>query len=280
MKKYLILIMMVVCFLGISCKEKGYTPKKPEEIENFQRVNGTHLLECEDVSPYIVIKNKLLNQDLLYSMTLYMNFEKGNRTNRLYKYYQFDYYLANGEFLCDYHIFDNIDGALRKYGQNFMPYYDLKSIVDKIMLRVKYSYEIFDEDANEGIAYDKEFSLSEDILFFDNKKDYSDTNPFEIYMTKESNSDENYERYKVNASIPSAKTGHIDMQIFVKGNDGNVYPYLGLYHYEFKSGNYISVSDEKIDKKQGIVAAYCQINMYETNGNTTTNTYFTSIDIK
>ena len=178
-----------------------------------------------------------------------MNFEKGNRTNRLYKYYQFDYYLANGEFLCDYHIFDNIDGALRKYGQNFMPYYDLKSIVDKIMLRVKYSYEIFDEDANEGIAYDKEFSLSEDILFFDNKKDYSDTNPFEIYMTKESNSDENYERYKVNASIPSAKTGHIDMQIFVKGNDGNVYPYLGLYHYEFKNGNYISVSDEKIDKK-------------------------------
>ena len=280
MKKYSILILLLVCFLGISCNKNGYTPKKPDEIENFKKVDGTHLIECEDVSPYIVIKNKLSSEDLLYSMTLYMNFEKGNRTNRLYNYYQVDYYLANGEFLCDYHVFDNIDGALRNYGQNFMPYYNLKSTINRIMLRVKYSFEIFDEEANEGLAYDKEIQLSEEILGYDNSKDYSDTAPFDVYMTKEDNNDENYNRYKVYASIPSSKIGHIDMQIFVKTSDGKVYPYLGLYYYEYKNGNYKSISDEKIDKKQDIIAAYCQINTYENNLDTITNTYLTSIDIK
>lgn len=274
MKKYFILILTCLCLVLISCGESKYTPKKPEEIENFKKVDGVHTILTEDVNPYFLIKNKMLDDELLYSITLYMNFEKGDRQNRLYKYFQIDYYLENNSFLCDYHIFDSIDGAIRNYSQNIMPYYYLESSLDNIKFQVKYSFERYNKETKEKDKYNKELTLSENIIKYDSNKSYTDTsdNIVVIYQSR----DENYNRYKVSIDLEQSKTGHIDIQIFVKNKQGDIYPYLGLYNYNYSLGSYKQVSDEKLTDENEIVEAYAQINSYE---NEDVKTYYIGVNI-
>lgn len=277
MKKYLIFIITFLLLFTISCNDYKYVPKKPDEIENFQKVDGKHEKQCDDVSPYILIKNKLVKNKLMYSMTLYMNFERGTqetgiKMSRFYKYYQVDYYLENNEFLCDYHVFDEIDGALRVYGQNFMPYYELESNLDKIMLQVKYSYALYNESTKENDTYNKELNISETIIKYDNTKEYND-NKYDIRIKNVSEEEKN--EYKVSFTIDKSLYGHIDMQIYVMLDDGNIYPYFGVYHYEYKNGNYLSVSSEKTNNK--IVKAFAIVSEENLDSS---NTYYLNVNVE
>ena len=140
MKKYWIIILLLLCMLAGCGREEDYEPMKPEDREGFEKISAEHTIIDEDVSTYLLIKNKPFNDQLLYSITLYMNFEKGNRTSRYHEYYQMDYYLENDVFGTHYHDFDRIDGAKRNYGQNFMPYYNLKSDIKYFNFLSQYSF--------------------------------------------------------------------------------------------------------------------------------------------
>lgn len=267
MKRYLIIILMLLCFM-VSCGEDTeYEPMRPEDREGFEKISADHTIIDEDVSTYLLIKNKLSKDDLLYSVTLFMDFEKGQRTSRYYEYYQFDYYLENDSFGTHYHDFDRIDGALRKYGQNFMPYYNLNSDIDYFNFKLKYSF-LMKNDNDEDILYEKEYKFKEEIIKFDETANYVDLdNQFDIELIDSSVEGERFNRYKLNIK-PKFKDefeGHLDIQCFFKHNE-NYYPYLGLYHYNIKNGDYISVSDEIIDKNIIIDKLYIQINRYNING--------------
>ena len=282
-KKYIYFLMIalviVVSFVSLSCGDEGvYTPPTPDEVENFQKISGTHTIIDEDVSSYILIKNKPYKDNLLYSMTIYMDFYKGERTNRFYEYYQIDYYLQDDTFGYDYHLFDNIDGAKRIYGQNFMPYYNIGGIVKNIKYQIKYSFDLKNKETNEIETFNKVINYSEDLIIFDDKANYLET--FEDYTFEFldcSIDGEKNNRYKLNMFINNNKEGHIDMQSFIECKDGKVYPYLGIYHYNLERGSFNSVSDDKLDKVYEISKVYYIINYYDLNGELTQYYYYQQI---
>ena len=73
LKKYmyflLIGLVLFVTFIANGCGENiEYTPPTPDEVENFQKISGSHTIVDEDVSSYILIKNRPYKDELLYSM--------------------------------------------------------------------------------------------------------------------------------------------------------------------------------------------------------------------
>lgn len=272
MKKYLsiLFVLIIQSILLTGCGESiKYVPKVPDEVENFQAVKASHTISYDDVNCYVLIKNQLQDNDLLYSITVYMNFLKGERTNRLYSYYQFDYYLENGNFLYDYHLFDSIDGAYRNYSQNFMPYYNLGYKIKNFNFLVKYTYDMKNSETNKNESYEKEYSFSENIITFDNTQEYTqDFNKYIIEVNTKENKSEKYKSYKLNVSINDNTEGHIDMQAFAVSKE-NVYPLYGLYHYDLSNGNYYAVSDEKINSNF-FEKVYVIINEYDYNNNSST----------
>ena len=277
--KYFLIIGLVIIslFLLMGCDDEiKYVPPTPDEVENFQKISGEHTIEDDDVSSYLVVKNQPYNSELLYSLSIFMNFEKGERTNRFYQYYQVDYYLENDSFGYDYHIFDKIDGAKRIYGQNFMPFYNLKSNIKTINYLIKYSFDMYTNDEN--VSYNKEISYSENIINFDDKekdlyKDNSQDDDYVIEFTDNSLKDEKFNRYQINI-LPQdvEKKGHIDVQSFIECSNGKTYPFYGIYHYNLKEGVYYSVSDEKLDKTYNINKIYFIINEYLIDGSK--NSYY------
>lgn len=279
MKKYLctiLLLVLIAHFIFLTgCGENiKYVPKVPDEVENFKAVEASHMVSYDDVDCYVVIKNKLQKDDLLYSITLYMNFQKGERTNRLYSYYQFDYYLENGTFLYDYHLFDSIDGAYRNYSQNFMPYYNLGHKIQNFNFLVKYSYDMKNPETNKKESFEKEYSFSENIISFDDTKDYifSEDNKYIVEVNTETSKKEKFMRYKLNVLVNDNTEGHIDMQAFAVTSSNTIYPLYGIYHYDLHNGNYYSVSDEKIDSDKTIEKVYVIVNEYDYDNNH--NTYY------
>jgi len=281
MKKYFIVLLLLLCFLAGCGGEEEYEPMKPEDREGFEKISAEHTIVDEDVSSYIVIKNKPLKDQILSSITLYMNFEKGNRTSRYYEYYQFDYYLENDTFGTHYHDFDKIDGAKRNYGQNFMPYYNLKSSIDYFNFLSEYSFNMKDE-TDKDVLYEKELKFKEEIIKFDSSADFKNVDEkFEFVFIKTSNDNEKYNRYKLNI-YPNIDdfVGHLDIQCFIEcGND--IYPYLGLYHYNISNGKYVTVSDELLDKAYTIDKLYFIINKHDNTNDSSLNnveTYYYAVD--
>ena len=296
MKKYWIIILLLLCMLAGCGREEDYEPMKPEDREGFEKISAEHTIIDEDVSTYLLIKNKPFNDQLLYSITLYMNFEKGNRTSRYHEYYQMDYYLENDVFGTHYHDFDRIDGAKRNYGQNFMPYYNLGSDIKYFNFLSQYSFMMKD-DSGKDILYEKELKYKEEIIKFekdanyvaiqkeDNNEDQNiedqnteNQNKFDFKFTKQSIEGEKYNRYKLNIYPKFEESdefvGHLDIQCFIKCGE-DIYPYLGLYHYNIVNGNYVTVSDELLDKTYNIEKLYFIINKYEINNPNVEKFYYT-----
>lgn len=280
LKKYmyflLIGLVLFVTFIANGCGENiEYTPPTPDEVENFQKISGSHTIVDEDVSSYILIKNRPYKDELLYSMTIYMDFYRGERTNRFYEYYQIDYYLQDDTFGYDYHLFDNIDGAKRIYGQNFMPFYNIGGVVKNVKYQIKYSFDMKNKETNEIETFNKVINYSEDLISFDSNAKYSQTCEDFIFEFNDcSINGEKYNRYKLNMIINNDKSGHIDMQSFIECKDGKIYPYLGIYHYNLERGNFNSVSDDKIDKEYEINKVYYIVNYYSLDGELTQYYYY------
>lgn len=273
MKKYLIIILLLFCMLAGCGGEEEYEPMKPEDREGFEKITAEHTIIDEDVSTYLLVKNKPFKNQLLYSITLYMDFEKGNRTSRYYEYYQMDYYLDNGKFGTHYHDFDRIDGAQRKYGQNFMPYYNIGSNIQYFNFLSQYSFMMKNEN-DKDVLYEKELKYKEEIITFESDANYivinknNNNEMFDFKFVKQSNEGEKYNRYKLNIypefNGDKSFVGHLDIQCFIKCGE-DIYPYLGLYHYNIQNGDYVSVSDELLDKTYNIEKLYFIINKYDNN---------------
>lgn len=275
-KKYLLIFLLLVLLTPLfSCDERiKYNPPTPDEIENFKRVEGTHTIIDEDVSSYVVIRNKPSKNGILTSITLYMDFAKGERTNRLYKYYQFDYYDKNDKFGYDYHIFDSIDGQIRKYGQNFMPYYHLENLIKYFQYQIKYKYEMYNKETHQKDLFEKEINICENIIEFGNKDDYQDkSSEYEIIITDNTITKEDFYRYQVTIRKINDGIGHFDMQCYVELEDGNIIPYLGIYHYNLDYKKFQSVSDEELSKEYKIKNFYFRIIENNLNNNNVEYTY-------
>lgn len=287
MKKYFTFLSILLMSCLFSCSEYKYVPPTPDEVENFQKVDGIHTIADEDVSSYVVIRNQphkgKNKQELLYSITLFMNFEKGNRIKRFYNYYQFDYYLDDDTFGYDYHIFDSIDGAYRNYGQNFMPFYNLQANMKEFRFLVKYSFCIKNSETGEEESYNKQCSYKETIIDFDYSEidDYIDyTNEyFDIEFLDLSVDNEDFNRYKFNIN-PKMDDGHIDSQLFIELEDGVIIPFVGIYHYNVNNNMYYSVSDEILSKEYNIKNIYLKSIYFDLDGNNTKYLYRIKIDNK
>lgn len=262
MKKYLTVLLLLISIFLINCGEDiKYVPKKPDEIENFKKVEATHQNSFIDINTYILIKNKPNKNSLLTSITLQMDFIRGNKTNRFYEYFQFDYSLDNNKFYSDYHVFDNIDGQIRNYGQNFMPYYELNSPLNNFSFLIKYSYDEKDEN-QDNKHYEKSFTFSENIIKYTDNL-YEENSFYKLNVTK--TSDDKFYRYKLSLSN-SITEGHIDFQSFMVLDNGDIYPFIGLYNYSYVNGNYNLVSDEKLLKEINIKEVIGIVNEYNSLG--------------
>lgn len=274
LRKYILIFLLLLIIIPLfSCGDDSeYVPPVPGE--NFVAVDGEHTIVDEDVSSYIVIKNKPNKHGLLTSITMHMIFAKGERTNRIYNYYQFDYYNQNEMIGFDFHIFDSIDGQMRNYGQNFMPYYHLKEKIECFNYRIDYSFSMYNKETLKKEYFEKTINIYEKVIDFGSKEDYENNiNDYEIEVVDNTNVKEDFYRYQINLTRKEEGVGHIDMQVFVELGDGSIIPYLGLYHYSMEYKTYNSISDETLLKNYKILKFYFKIIEYNNDGSINNYTY-------
>ena len=101
--------------------------------------------------------------------------------------------------------------------------------------------------------------------------------PSELTDSKFVNSLENYQielialkrktevvnRFKLNIRfIDLEEASHIDFQSWIVTNDGDIYPFYGIYHYQIDNGDFISVGDEIIADIIDFKEMFCKIKYY------------------
>ena len=95
-------------------------------------------------------------------------------------------------------LFDNIDGAKRIYGQNFMPFYNIGGIVKNVKYQIKYSFDMKNKETNEIETFNKVINYSEDLISFNSNAKYSQTCEDFIFEFNDcSINGEKYNRYKL-----------------------------------------------------------------------------------
>ena len=101
----------------------------------------------------------------------------------------------------------------------------------------------------------------------------SSINLFANYFSR---MEENFAKYNLSNKIESFM--HSYLTIYSNGeilHNEDIYPYLGLYHYNIVNGNYVTVSDELLDKTYNIEKLYFIINKYEINNPNVEKFYYT-----
>ncbi len=252
-KKLLLFYILLMVLVLVGCK------KDEEFIPDI--ITGNHTVIDEDLDIYLLVQGKPINNELNYAITIYSDFNKGERTSRHYSYYQVDYYTNDSKMEQYYHLFDYItDGTERSYAQQFLPYNKLSDTLKELFVKFEYSYMIGE------VVYERELTFKEEVIIFDDRKNYlTEISDYSVNISKTLDDKEN-SRFKLSLNVNKEKEGHLDFTAFVKLSDGNIYPLYGLYHYNFERGNYASVSDTIINGNVEIVNVYYVFNEHLTNG--------------
>lgn len=241
MKKILIIFILSISLLNLSACKKGkdYEPEKIVAEHQFFDDNFYNYIRYINY-PYSNNNSIIFKQ----SLTAYMGVKNG--TSRSINSYQYDYSHSKLE------IYYNLDprklegGTLRRFSHEFLPEYLFDEKIKSISGKVNYSYK---EDAIEHI---KTYTFKE-IFFNEGFIDSSFTEEKQIVeftFSIISNSNENFNRLKINAIIPKTNNPfHLDFQTFIKTKSGDVYPFLGIYNYNLIDEDYLSISDLKLDKE-------------------------------
>ena len=268
MKKYLSFILFVLLIFSMSCtKNKSGDENKEEEFKilEFDAKHEYDLLD-NNIYSYMIVKGKPTENGFNQSLTFYSFIIKNNIVGRDYEYFQVDYY-KNDKKETYYHIFDAQDDYSGLYAQNFMPYIVSEKITSFKAL-VKYSYHL--KDTNELV--NKEVTYKEDVITFDKNKDFSLDKPvgFNLLFYETDNSTDLINSYKLMLNFDDKVyiDGHFDFQVFLEIDD-EVLPFYGVYNYPVVCGSFLTISDEKIDKKYNIKSIYWDIIHYTKNGNKT-----------
>ena len=246
MKKYFSFLLILLSLFLVSCTEK-------EKGLKYEKIDAEHLISDESISSYLVLRSRLMDDDMYHSLTIYSNFLKG--TGRYYHYYQVDYLTNSGDIEQYYHLFNITDNDERKYSQNFLPYYKFSGVKEFDVL-FEYEYIINEEKIVNQIKY------HEEVLTIDeSKENYSDKlEDVDIKYSELLKDERKY--YNINIDFKDLNSGHIDLQSWILTSDGKLYPFLGIYHYQLDRGNYDSIGYEEIDKNIEIVKIYFKINHY------------------
>ena len=164
--KYIsLLVIIMLCFLMIGCKKEDL-PLDDEGLYIPEVLQGEHTILEKDLDIYLLVQGKPA-PELKYSITIFSDFKKENRTSRHYSYYQVDYITRDNVLEHHYHFFDYVtDGTQRSYAQKLLPYNKLSDLLDQIKVKFEYSFMIDD------VVYEEECVFSEQMLLFDDKKTY------------------------------------------------------------------------------------------------------------
>ena len=133
-------------------------------------------------------------------------------------------------------------------------------------------YHVFNnQDGDERKYYQNVITLDEDLDEFK-----TEINDFEFIVNEVVKEEEDYNLYNIFFNIGDLKGGHIDLQTWIETSDNQLFPFVGIYHYQLDRGNYETYGYERIDKKVNVNKVYFKVNYYKDN-NVTTYLYQKSI---
>ena len=259
MKKYLIFALIVLVSTLVGCN------KKPVEFIP-DRIEANHEFLNDDFLSFIKLSTDLeLDQGQItpkYSMTAFMHIARG--TNRKINYYQVDWITSDNTYDIYYRNEVAVTTPSRFIAQEFLPFVKVSdNAIDTIKAHYKYQSSI-----NEVMEV-REVKYKEEVLNF-NEEDYTQISNqddvFNISLKKSNLNDDKYRfKYSINFKTEDEAV-HLDMQSWIKTKDGDIYPLMGLYNYATFSEDYISVSDEIVDKVVEIEEIYIKL-IYSYNDN-------------
>lgn len=267
MKKYLIFTLLILALTLVGCK------KVPEEFVP-EKIEANHEFLNDDFLSFIKLSTNLeLDQDQIipkYSMTAFMHITRG--VNRKINYFQVDWITSDDTYDIYYRNELDTQNPSRFIAQEFLPFVKVSgNKIDSIKAYYKY------ESLINGVMETREVKYQEEVLKF-NEDDFIETsNEDDVLNLNINKHDINDDEYRFKYSI-NFKTDeipiHLDMQSWIRTKDGNVYPLMGLYNYATFSENYISVSDEIINKVVEIEEIFMKIvYSYDNKTYTVTNIF-------
>lgn len=265
MKKSLLILLIILSLFAFGCKK--------EKRLKYNKIEAEHVIEDQYMSSFVLLKtipHEGNMKDLRHSITVFCDFLKGS--GRYYHYYQVDYTSNDDEIDQYYHVFNNQDGDERKYSQNFLPYYKFSGVKN---IDVLFEYEFSLDNIN---VVTQEVKYHEDVITLDEDLDEFKTeiNDFEFIVNEVVKEEEDYNLYNIFFNIGDLKGGHIDLQTWIETSDNQLFPFVGIYHYQLDRGNYETYGYERIDKKVNVNKVYFKVNYYKDN-NVTTYLYQKSI---
>jgi len=230
----------------------------------YDKIVAEHEVYHPDLNSYVLINAKpVLEKDTIkvkYAITIYANIVAG--TGRYFNYYQVDWTTDTGKIDQYYHIFKE-DARKRSYAQNFFPYnyVDGKQIT-KVDILYDYEYLLQEEKIAAKVQYSEEMMRLTPSELTDSKFVNSLEN-YQIELIALKRKTEVVNRFKLNISfIDLEEASHIDFQSWIVTNDGDIYPFYGIYHYQIDNGDFISVGDEIIADIIDFKEMFCKIKYY------------------
>jgi len=255
MKRWFILVLFACLFLAGCRTMKGL---------QYDKIIAEHEVYHPDLNSYVLINAKpVLEKDTIkvkYAITIYANIVAG--TGRYFNYYQVDWTTDTGKIDQYYHIFKE-DARKRSYAQNFFPYnyVDGKQIT-KVDILYDYEYLLQEEKIAAKVQYSEEMMRLMPSELTDSKFVNSLEN-YQIELIALKRKTEAVNRFKLNIRfIDLEEASHIDFQSWIVTNDGDIYPFYGIYHYQIDNGDFISVGDEIIADIIDFKEMFCKIKYY------------------
>ncbi|HRT68770.1 MAG TPA: hypothetical protein P5173_00965 [Bacilli bacterium] len=255
MKRWFILVLFACLFLAGCRTMKGL---------QYDKIVAEHEVYHPDLNSYVLINAKpVLEKDTIkvkYAITIYANIVAG--TGRYFNYYQVDWTTDTGKIDQYYHIFRE-DARKRSYAQNFFPYnyVDGKQIT-KVDILYDYEYLLQEEKIAAKVQYSEEMMRLMPSELTDSKFVNSLEN-YQIELIALKRKTEAVNRFKLNIRfIDLEEASHIDFQSWIVTNDGDIYPFYGIYHYQIDNGDFISVGDEIIADIIDFKEMFCKIKYY------------------
>ena len=255
MKRWFILVLFACLFFAGCRTMKGL---------QYDKIVAEYEVYHPDLNSYVLINAKpVLEKDTIkvkYAITIYANIVAG--TGRYFNYYQVDWTTDTGKIDQYYHIFKE-DARKRSYAQNFFPYnyVDGKQIT-KVDILYDYEYLLQEEKIVAKVQYSEEMMRLMPSELTDSKFVNSLEN-YQIELIALKRKTEAVNRFKLNIRfIDLEEASHIDFQSWIVTNDGDIYPFYGIYHYQIDNGDFISVGDEIIADIIDFKEMFCKIKYY------------------
>ena len=255
MKRWFILVLFACLFFAGCRTMKGL---------QYDKIVAEHEVYHQDLNSYVLINAQpVLEKDTIkvkYAITIYANIVAG--TGRYFNYYQVDWTTDTGKIDQYYHIFKE-DARKRSYAQNFFPYnyVDGKQIT-KVDILYDYEYLLQEEKIAAKVQYSEEMMRLMPSELTDSKFVNSLEN-YQIELIALKRKTEAVNRFKLNIRfIDLEEASHIDFQSWIVTNDGDIYPFYGIYHYQIDNGDFISVGDEIIADIIDFKEMFCKIKYY------------------